>query len=77
MFTLTEAIFYGDACPIIANDESIQFDDFEMDQTSVRRTTQCYVLSGLLLVASHAYICTQLLVYMHFIVFGRCMLSDL
>ena len=44
MSTSTETIFYGDACPIIANDESIQFDDFEMDQTSVRRTTQCYVL---------------------------------
>ena len=34
--TCTEAIFYGDACPIIANNESIRFDDFEMDQTSVR-----------------------------------------
>ena len=57
-----EAIFYGDACPIIANNESIRFDDFEMDQTSVRRTTQCYVSSRILLVASHAYICTQMCV---------------
>ena len=60
--TCTEAIFYGDACPTIANNESIRFDDFEMDQTSVRRTTQCYVLSRILLVAAHAYICTQMCV---------------
>ena len=74
--TCTEAIFYGDACPIIANNESIKFDDFEMDQTSVRRTTQCYVSSRIFLVASHAYICTQMCVYMHFSVFGRCIISD-
>ena len=62
MFTFTETIFYGDACPIIANNESIQFDDFEMDQTSVRRTHRCDVLSVTLFIASQAHICNRLII---------------
>ena len=42
--THRENIFYGDMNPVIAENESIKFDDFEMDQTSVRRTAMSYAL---------------------------------
>ena len=59
--THTETIFYGDACPVIAGNETIKFDDFEMDQTSVRRTLRCVVLSVQLRVAYQAHTCNCLL----------------
>ena len=62
MLTSAQSIFYGDACPIIANNESIQFNDFEMDPTSVRRTTRCDVLSVTLFVAAHANIRNRLII---------------
>ena len=35
---------YGDMNPVTAGNEAIQFDDFEMDQTSMKRTAMSHAL---------------------------------
>ena len=72
--THTETIFYGDACPVIAGNETIKFDDFEMDQTSVRRTPRCVVLSVPLFVAYQAHTC-NCLVCPHHVLYQVCTCS--
>ena len=36
-----EEIFYGEASEVVTANETIKFDEFEHDQTSVRRTAVC------------------------------------
>ena len=36
-----EEIFFGEAAEVITTNQSIRFDEFEHDQTSVRRTAVC------------------------------------